>query len=232
MSAMPDEPAAGAGRTGLTLLVESSTARGSVALLDGATLVAATDVALRARDAEHLMPAVDATLREAGMAVRDLARVACGAGPGSFTGLRIGAAIAKGLAHALGRPLHAVPSLLLAGGEAAARFGPGRYLVSVDALRGERYVLLVNAEHTDVVHADGAVQLVSGDAVARIAEERGARIVGPDHGDVWPHARALGRCLHALGEPCDLASWEPAYGRLAEAQAKWERVHGRALTGA
>jgi tRNA threonylcarbamoyladenosine biosynthesis protein TsaB len=45
--------------------------------------------------------------------------------------------------------------------------------------------------------------------------------------DARPHARAV--ALMAEPAAVDLATWEPAYGRLAEAQVKWEAAHGRAL---
>ena len=59
------------------------------------------------------MPAVADALREATVDPRQLDRIVCGAGPGSFTSLRIAGAIAKGLALSAGAPLHPVSSLLL-----------------------------------------------------------------------------------------------------------------------
>jgi tRNA threonylcarbamoyladenosine biosynthesis protein TsaB len=60
----------------------------------------------------------------------------------------------------------------------------------------------------------------------------GATLIGPDEALVArPEARNVRDCLaliEATG-PVDLASWEPVYGRLAEAQVKWEAAHGRAL---
>src|SRR5690606_17685874 len=110
---------------GLVLLIESSTAQGSVALFDDGVLVAEVDAPLRSRDSERLMPAVGGLLEDARVRVGDLAGIACGAGPGSFTGLRIGAAIAKGFAHVTGAPLHAVSSLMLIAATGASRFGDG-----------------------------------------------------------------------------------------------------------
>ena len=75
--------------------------------------------ARRGRGAD-LLVAIDAACRAAGVAPRELDAVAVGAGPGSFTGLRIGMATAKGIAFAAGRPLWAVSSLA-----ALARGPPG-----------------------------------------------------------------------------------------------------------
>jgi len=58
-----------------------------------------------------LMPMIEQLLNSAGMAVSDLTHIACASGPGSFTGLRIGAGTAKALAYALDIPIAAVPTL-------------------------------------------------------------------------------------------------------------------------
>ena len=95
----------------LTLALDASTYAGSVAVLRGARVVAERTVAMRGEHEERLMPAVVAALGEAGAVPRAVARVVCGAGPGSFTSLRIAASIAKGVAEGSGATLLAVPSL-------------------------------------------------------------------------------------------------------------------------
>src|SRR5205085_11826876 len=89
----------------ITLVVEASTYAGSVALLDDGALVVERSVAMRGRDREALMPAVAEALDERGVPADGVGRVVCGAGPGSFTSLRIAAGIAKGLAFAVQAPL-------------------------------------------------------------------------------------------------------------------------------
>jgi len=77
----------------------------------------------------------DVTMR-AGIAPGDVDRIAVGVGPGSFTGLRIGVATARGLAQASGAELVGVSSL-----EALALgAGEGRVLAAIDARRGELFV--------------------------------------------------------------------------------------------
>jgi tRNA threonylcarbamoyladenosine biosynthesis protein TsaB len=86
--------------------------------------------------AERLMPMVESLMRDAGLAPRDLTRVAVTIGPGSFTGIRVGLSAARGLALALGIP--AVGVSTLAG--LAASVPAGRTAAVVDARRGELYV--------------------------------------------------------------------------------------------
>ena len=188
---------------------------------------------------ERLMPAVAAALGRANVNARDIDRIVCGGGPGSFTSLRIAGGIAKGIATGLagGRPLFAVPSLALV--VAGNDLPLGRYLVALDALRGEYYVGLYDITLHDVAEVEPA-RLVAASAV--LDEERGlateyeARLVSPSHlpgGLVArPKARGvvrLGKLLEEGKGPVDVGSWEPAYGRLAEAQVKWESAHGRPL---
>ena len=213
----------------ITLALDAATYAGSVALLDGARVVAERTVAMRGREHEALMPAVADVLAEAGLVPARLDRIVCGEGPGSFTSLRIAGGIAKGLALSLGIPLVPVSSLALVVASQPS-LAPGRYLAALDALRGEHYVELYD------VGVDGALQqvaptrLVPSASVPAAAAEQSARAVGPGQpgGDAAPHARAVARlaALLDVAPPADLARWEPRYGRLAEAQVKWEAAHG------
>jgi tRNA threonylcarbamoyl adenosine modification protein YeaZ len=92
--------------------IETSTQRGSIALMDGATLVRELPLsAALNKHAERLLPQIDTLLKETGTPPSDLAAIAISIGPGSFTGLRVGLATAKGLAYACGLPLLPVPTL-------------------------------------------------------------------------------------------------------------------------
>lgn len=85
-----------------------------------------------------LAPMIEAALAEAGWRVGDLDAVAVGSGPGSYTGLRIGASTAKGLCYAAGLPLIAVPTLEALAGELARRHPAAAHLVPLlDARRME-----------------------------------------------------------------------------------------------
>lgn len=93
------------------LCLDTATRCASVALCRGEAVLAEAE-GLVTTHSEGLMAQIDAVLREAGVAARDVTAVVCGLGPGSFTGLRIGLATAKGLCFAAGRPLIGLSSLL------------------------------------------------------------------------------------------------------------------------
>lgn len=220
----------------VTLALEASTYRGSVAVLRGATLLAERDVAMRGESEERLMPAVAGALGDAALSVGDVDRVVCGAGPGSFTSLRIAASIAKGIASGRGIPLHGVSSLLLVAAAASPALPAGRYLVVADAMRDERFVLMVEVPDAGGVRAQGNANRVGASDLEHMAGTGMASLIGPgapaDAGRAFaPHARGVAILVRdgLLGEPVELDSWEPDYGRLAEAQVRWEATHGRAL---
>ena len=217
----------------ITLALEASTYAGSAALLDGARVIAERRVAMRGREHEALMPAVADLLTDAGLGPGAIDRVVCGAGPGSFTSLRIAGAIAKGIALAGACPLVPVSSLALV---VASRepFAPGRYLAAIDALRGEHYVALFEVTEAGIVRALGPELRVPSAEVLERAAEHDAVAVGPGRDEtvhVDPLAASVARLTPLVDATpaADLAAWEPAYGRLAEAQVKWEAVHGRSL---
>jgi tRNA threonylcarbamoyladenosine biosynthesis protein TsaB len=174
---------------------------------------------------DRLTPAVTALLAELELAPPQLTGVICGAGPGSFTSLRIAAATAKGLAMGIGCPLYAVPSLLLAVPDADR--GDRSVLVVLDALRGERFVQPAVRDAAGRVTASAPVSRVS---VETLADWDGALVVLDPASGAAPRAGAVVALtlLDTLG-PVSLDAWEPAYGRLAEAQVQWEARHGRAL---
>ncbi|MFL5709774.1 MAG: tRNA (adenosine(37)-N6)-threonylcarbamoyltransferase complex dimerization subunit type 1 TsaB [Chloroflexota bacterium] len=102
----------------LLLAIDSATTRVVVALgeRDGA-IIDATDWPAGYRHGETLLPAIDDLLARTGTARARLAAIVVGTGPGAFTGLRVGIATAKGLAHGLGLPIIGVSTAeaLLAG---------------------------------------------------------------------------------------------------------------------
>jgi len=217
----------------ITLVLEASTYAGSAAVIDGARLVAERAVAMRGREHEALMPAVAEVLADAGLGPGAVERVVCGAGPGSFTSLRIAGAIAKGIALAAVCPLVPISSLALV---VASRqpFAPGRYLAAIDALRGEHYVALYEIGAEGTLRALGPELRVPSSEVLERAAAHDAVAVGPGRegaAHVDPSAAAAVRLADLIGDTpaADLAAWEPAYGRLAEAQVKWEATHGRSL---
>jgi tRNA threonylcarbamoyl adenosine modification protein YeaZ len=109
--------------------------------LDAATLRLRSAVVVHdpRKHAELLMPAVQQACREAGVALRDLAAVVTGVGPGPFTGLRVGMVTAAALGDALDIGVHGVGSLDAIARQAAAAEPSGNLLVVTDARRREVY---------------------------------------------------------------------------------------------
>ena len=219
----------------ITLVLEAATYEGSAALLDGDRLIGERMVAMRGREHEALMAAVGELFAEASLGVEVVKRIVCGAGPGSFTSLRIAASIAKGLALATGAMLTPVSSLTLLAASYTPAGGPERVLATLDAMRGEQYVQLHEIAVDGSILPSSGAELVPSVALAETAAARNATVIGPGAAErlhVVPRASAAARItkLIAETEPADLAGWEPRYGRLAEAQVKWESVHGRALS--
>src|SRR5690606_26433828 len=99
-------------------------------------------------------------------------------------------------------------SLLLAGAEAADRFGDGSYLVVVDALRGERYVLPTRSTG-GTTEAAGELRLLPADRAHAELNDDSRRVAGPDHDGVFPHARGVARCWNEVSAPVELGAWEP-----------------------
>lgn len=224
------------------LALDASTAAAGVAVVRDGAVVVERAAQMRGADAERLMPAVAEALAAAGVPAGGLAAIVCGGGPGSFTSLRIAGAIAKGLATVWDCPLLAAPSLALHA--AAAAPGPGRWLVTLDAMRGERYAAVVALtadgrgprvvayDYAGVLAPDALGELATSQQLAGTLDAGAGEVVAARGATAF--ALALGgqpagaRDALALA-PVDLALWEPDYGRKAEAQVKWEVQHGRML---
>jgi len=113
---------------------DTSSFVGSVAVARGADVLARATLDDRGEHASKLIPTVAEVLEEASVDRSELSGVVVGEGPGSFTGVRVAAATAKGLAYALGRPMWAISSLAAT---ALSVEGSGIRYVLFDA-RGDR----------------------------------------------------------------------------------------------
>jgi len=221
-----------------TIALDGSTYFGSVALIRDSEIVAERTLGgdeggvARSGRGEKLMPALGECMREAGIGGESIARVVCGAGPGSFTSLRVAGSVAKGLGVGYAVDLYAVSSLLLTVAGARPLLSAGEYLSVLDAMRGEFFAALVAVEDDHTARQTGVTTLLSPEQLAELAKTAGVRVAGPGRQlDLLPHARGVAQLLPSIIEtgPVDLASWEPDYGRLAEAQVRWEAEHGRPL---
>jgi tRNA threonylcarbamoyladenosine biosynthesis protein TsaB len=222
----------------IRVALETSTPVGSVAVGRGSDLLAEVALGIQTRHAEGVLPGLELALSLAGVERADVGEVVVGAGPGSFTGVRVAASTAKGLVAALERPLLAFPSLLaLAAGVPAA----GPVCALFDARRGGVYggcwvvaeeqiqtlVAPMVGAVTEVVAAvtplspavlfagDGAVRYRHELVAAGVSAERVARV------PVHPRASVLLWLAehHSSGARVgDVASWEPLYVRGSSAK--------------
>jgi tRNA threonylcarbamoyladenosine biosynthesis protein TsaB len=199
----------------------------SAAVLRDGELIAARSEPMTRGHQERLAPMVRDVVRDAGVAFAELDRIGVTVGPGSFTGLRVGLAFAKGLGLALERPCVGVGTL------EALSFGlEGVTAAVIDAGRGNLYLQIFEAGAA--LTAPDILSLA--DATARLIEVCGGRdltLVGPGApllGDAAPEAR-----LNALDAPspetvarlaakAPLAPATPLYLRPPDALPKAARV--------
>lgn len=120
------------------LALDTSTEQASVALYADGTLYTAVDLNLR-QHAKHLLPMIDDLLLKAHIKLDALQGILFGAGPGSFTGLRIACSVAQGLAYAANLPIYPVNSLHAIATEAFEQGIKTGVLVMLDARMHEVY---------------------------------------------------------------------------------------------
>lgn len=129
----------------MILSLETATSVCSVALHDQGRLKGHAFNAREQTASAELAVMIRNVLRESGVHQRQLKAVAVSSGPGSFTGLRIGVATAKGLCFSLGIPLISINTLLILSGAAFSRVdGEPIFCPMIDARRMEVYCLLVD----------------------------------------------------------------------------------------
>jgi len=171
-----EDGGSGSGDGGLVLALDAGSPVVSVAVGRGGEVLAAGAVALQ-RSSTQLLALVAEVLEAAAALPADLAGVVALAGPGSFTGLRVGLATALGLVQGLGVRAQAVPTL--AALAAASEAPPGGLVIAaVDALRGEWSAQAFRAG--PVPEALGEMTLVpAGELLQRLAPEAAAASAPP-----------------------------------------------------
>ncbi len=223
-----------AGRAGgadppVILAIDSATTRIVVAVgtLTGSP-IETTEWPAGYRHGETLLPAVDALLGQLGIARERLAAIVVGTGPGAFTGLRVGIATAKGLAHALGVPIVGVSTAdaLLAGAPDGALLllpaGPSDRLV---AGRGTSARLVTSGEEPAVGPTDHLVAVDLPGRAPADALERGEAA----RARLGVALLELGAARLVAGEVDDLARLVPDYVTLPrgvrsiDAEVAWSR---------
>lgn len=226
--------------------IETSTAVGGVALLDGDRLVAEVRLGRERGLGERLVALLDRALTDGELRVEDLDAIAVSVGPGSYTGIRIGVAVAKGLA--LGAPvqLAAVSSLeALAAGAAETT---GLVCPVVDAKKGQVYAALFRRGPEGLARATpdlvvtieqlahciesepAADVLLLGDGLDRYGAELERRLAGrarlADRADWYPRPELtarVGRARLIDGGGVTARALQPVYLRTVEAEYRRAR---------
>lgn len=220
--------------------IDSSGLVASVALLCDDILVGEYTIHNKKTHSQTLLPMIDAMLAMADFSVKDLDAIAVAAGPGSFTGLRIGASTAKGLGQALSIPLIEVPTLEglaynLAGADALI-------CPMMDARRNQAYygIYKVNEEVPAVVSEQSAASIEEvilqvnqigqktifvGDGVPVFQKRLEEELTNPYEwaADSVRYQKAasiasLGKCYMKMGRSMPAQDFAPIYLRLSQAE--------------
>lgn len=232
--------------------IDTTTQSCSVAVVSSEKVLAEYTLQVEKTHSERLLPLVDSVLRDAGVNLSDLGGIVVSAGPGSFTGVRIGMATAKALGQALGLPLAGVSSL--AALAAQAPFFSGTVSPMLDARRKQVYnaffqagnppqrlledrTISVAALLEDLREMPGEV-LFTGDGVPVYMEAikslLGERALFQPQESCLPRASTVGRLglgILAAGKGMSYLEIAPSYVRRSEAEVKYELRHGKGAAG-
>ena len=208
--------------------IETATKVCSVALHKDGQLLGSSELFLEKSHATHLAVMIEQLLGNCQTEMKQLEAIAVSKGPGSYTGLRIGVATAKGLCYALDVPLIAVNTLqAMAHQVPIARDGAEFLCPMIDARRMEVYCMLLNNQFETVSKTQALV--VTEDAFDQWSSQGKILFFGDGSGkcrellegpnrvflnDIKPSARTVGTIAqhrHSLGQTEDLAYFEPYY---------------------
>lgn len=218
----------------------------AVAVLADDEVLAEDSAASAERHAETLLPRIEQCLSAAKLTLADIDVFAVGIGPGSFTGVRVGVATAKGLALATGKPIRGVVSLAALAVSALECEPADELLVApiLEAYKGEVFAALYAVRANEcalLVPPFNAEPEAAARQIADAAQGRALRVLGSGcrrYGDriapLWdanvkllepawdaPHARHIARearRLLAVDGPSDLAKLAPLYVRDSDAK--------------
>ena len=203
------------------LAIDTATEVCSVAVLSGDRLTELIEV-VGHRHSERVLPMIDAALEKGGLSLGDIDFFAFGAGPGSFTGLRIACGVAQGLAYGKRKRVVAVGSLRALAAYAFARTNDGDLLLAaIDARMNEAYCAvyrrdeqLTESKAPALEQPQALVQLALAEKVDIVAGNALVAFSG-----VWPRDKHW-------AEMADVTSSAAAIARLARLDA----AHGRSVS--
>lgn len=225
----------------LILGIETATVQAGCAIGGHEGVLALAQSAKGKRHAESVVPQIQFICDQAKIDLSEISIVAVDIGPGLFTGMRVGIATAKALAHALGVPMIGVPSLDLVA--FPVRFTQRLIAATIDARRGELYYAFYRqvpggiqrlGEHSVGSPDDLASELLAvgedillvGDGAHRYLEtfDGLSKVELADVGFSYPSAASLVQLAHARGlreqfsQPSEV---EPLYLRKPDAEINW-----------
>ena len=187
----------------IVLAVDSSTPTAATALWRDGEVVASFRAAAGNTHSECLLPMIERMLSICGVSVGDVDLFACGAGPGSFTGVRIAVAAVKGLAAPFDTPCVGVSSLE---GCAAAYAHLDALVVPVfNARRGNVYAAIFSARHGEFERMTEDEIISVGELCEKLADlRRAVMFVGDNADNCHAAARDAGLSVIPGGEGCSL----------------------------
>ena len=231
------------------LAFDTASSSGAVAILKDGTVIAHTQLNIGLTHSEQLLPTVDDLMRRAGMTMAHFDAIAITAGPGSFTGLRIGFSTAKGMALGLKKPLVPLSTLdVLAQNGAGVR---GLVVPIMNARRQQVYTAVYRSDGQRIMRVSDHQAIAMADLLQEIQAVEGQPLVyfTGDGVDVFADTirDALGEqavlaegcrkyvCADVLALLAEKAAdeWsdqhgmrvEPMYLRESEAVIKWREQH-------
>lgn len=224
----------------IALAIETAAGTAGVAVVDETKTIAEYNLDSLKKHAETIMPMTARVLELAGLTLGDVDCIACSGGPGSFTGLRIGAATAKGLAHGADKKIIPVPTL----DALAYNVFDGEKLITpvMDARRNQVYTALYRWEDGELrkltpdmaqdldltldmvkAHGQNAVFVGDGAVVFRERIQAAGFLVAPPHLCLQRAAAvgALGIELAKRGVFSDYKRFTPSYVRAPQAEREY-----------
>ncbi|HEX2817303.1 MAG TPA: tRNA (adenosine(37)-N6)-threonylcarbamoyltransferase complex dimerization subunit type 1 TsaB [Phenylobacterium sp.] len=197
----------------------------SVAVLDGERVLGRAREVMARGHQERLAPMARQMMAEAGLAFDKLDRIAVTVGPGSFTGLRVGIAFAKGLALALDLPAVGIGTLEALAADAAQESG-GLVIPAIDARRGQLY-LQAFEDGRALMAPDALTVEVAAARLAELSQGRPFTLVGSGaalladfapNAEVIPAEGADARVVARLAAAREPAPLKPLYLRAPDAK--------------
>lgn len=204
------------------LSIETATDACSVALQVGSNLVSECFEICPMRHTQRVLPMVESVLKEGNLILADLDAIAFGAGPGSFTGLRIAASVAQALGFGLQKPIVPISTLRAVAQSAFQAHGHHRVVAVLDARMAEVYW------GAFTLNGDGIMEPVQAEQVTALAA-----VAPPTSAESWvivddqcPHARwiaVLGTYDYGKGLMLPAEEGLPQYVRHSVVQGKLKK---------